>query len=116
MCNVGTQAAATASASLAMVVPLDGYAWERSSGSTPTGGVGVCLKQPWSDILCSAEVSAWRQLLDYLWCTRTHAGTEVCPQHGTSPLGNAGMPVPGGDLHLNCREHELGGSTSTQFD
>ena len=45
---VGMQAAATASASLAMVVLPDGCARQRSSGNSPTGGVGGCLQQPWS--------------------------------------------------------------------
>ena len=79
LCNVGTQAAATASASLAMVVLLDGCAWQRSSRNSPTGGVGGCLSSHGQDVLCSVEVSAWRQLFDYARCSCTHAGTEVAP-------------------------------------
>lgn len=61
------------------------------------------------DAHCSAEVSAWRQLLEYLRCTHTRAGTEVCPKHSTNALGNAGMYILGGDLHLNRRKHKSGG-------
>lgn len=64
-------------------------------------------------MLCSTEVSAWRQLEVH----SSPAGTEgrTGAPHMAPVLRNAGVCIPGGHLHLNRRQHELHGWTNMQL-